>query len=141
MANLAELDRVITYLEDHPEEHQQDQWVCGTGACLAGTAALLNDYRRLTYREEVEIKQQGIDPSGLVKDRLGFDTWVPMAAERVLGLTCDEAFLLFMGGNDIATLREMYKDMANGESITRTWTYQHAAIDSKAVRKEGACER
>lgn len=44
MPNMIELDRAVTFIQDHPEKHKQKSWTCDTGACLAGWGALLNGY-------------------------------------------------------------------------------------------------
>lgn len=40
------IDKVLTYLKEHPKEWEQGSWVtdCGTQACFAGHAMLLSGY-------------------------------------------------------------------------------------------------
>ncbi len=43
--NVELAEEVLSYIHDHPEEHDQNQWgertACGTSMCFAGHAALL----------------------------------------------------------------------------------------------------
>lgn len=41
MANVGELDRVRRFLRDHPDLHNQREWLCGTTACVAGWTCAL----------------------------------------------------------------------------------------------------
>lgn len=95
------IDKVLTYLKDHPKEWFQDSWVtdCGTQACFAGHAMLLSgysvDYATVHWGDEVEEGHDCdyneckkiayfVDPSGY---RVRSED---LEANRLLGLTEDE---------------------------------------------------
>jgi hypothetical protein len=44
MPNMDQIDHALTFVTDHPEQHIQAEWICGTGGCLAGWGAMLNGY-------------------------------------------------------------------------------------------------
>lgn len=113
--NVDELDRNVTFIEDHPEQHNQRMWTCGTGACLAGHIALNNDY------EVVHSPATHTVINGLVRDQQGDLHEVASLARTLLDATRAEADLLFAGGNTAETLRLMTKDAQNGEDITKRW--------------------
>ena len=41
MANAERLQRVLTYIEQHPEEWKQSEWHCGSSHCFCGMAQIL----------------------------------------------------------------------------------------------------
>lgn len=112
MANIAELERVLTFITDHPEQHKQGSWTCNTGACLAGHAALLNGYRKF-YENGKAINGE------LIKDHRHYD--VEAEAIKVLGLRQTDAVILFSGTNTRDSIAAMIKDLANGEPLGRWW--------------------
>lgn len=82
---------VKNYLEEHPEEHDQDSWgrrtACGTTGCIAGTAAILNG---------ADIFWRDADGLGNAEAMYRCDSWTPFEyAVRALGLNNYEANWLF----------------------------------------------
>lgn len=123
--NITELDRIVTFIEDHPEQHCQDVWICETGACLAGHVALQNGYR---------VVSDGFKGRRVECLDTGEHKWVSDVAVEILGLTEEESILLFAGHNTIENLRMMTKDIANGENLRETWDLPDAGL--RATRKK-----
>ena len=114
MVNIAALEKVITFIEDHPEKHVQSRWTCETGACMAGWGALLHGYSVLPGFRKIVV------PPGKEHD-LEAAISVRQAAQEVFDIDYLTAHLLFLGGNSAETLRLMVKDLANGEDIAKNW--------------------
>lgn len=103
----AHAQAVLDYIEEHPEKHDQSNWVmnyesglsenmCGTTMCVAGTSVYLTD---------------GFD--GLVHHHI-YGGWSDAAAKN-LGLSIDESLaLFFMMDNQNAV--EMLRAVADGNS-------------------------
>lgn len=64
MLNIDLLDKTMNYIIEHPEEHDQNQWRCGTSRCFAGWACSLDGavpefsedylpYWKTTWRSEI----------------------------------------------------------------------------------------
>lgn len=102
--NVELLQQTMQYILDHPKEHDQSAFVntCGTAACFAGRAALL---------------------SGWTVHQI---TWAPMWAEgaALLGLTLDEAMVLFAINNTVPMMELMVKDLVNGDPLRRQYRYR-----------------
>lgn len=113
MANIAELERVLTFITDHPEQHKQGSWTCATGACFAGHAALLNGYQKY-FLDGVAVNGE------VIKDHRHYD--VEYEAIKILGLRQTDAVILFSGSNTRDSIAEMIKDLANGEPLGRWWS-------------------
>jgi hypothetical protein len=103
------LDRTIEYIEKHSEEHQQSVYRCSTGMCVAGHAAVL-DGAKWVHPEDPD------DPMVFVEqaDRDAFPSLledgetmvhVSLSASRRLGLSDDQALVLFGGGNALPTIK------------------------------------
>jgi len=115
MANIDVLEEALSFITDHPEQHQQAYWNCESGACFAGHIALLNGYRP-AYSV---ISETVIDGLVLGPDETSYRT--PHLAASLAGLTDVESELLFVAGNTRDEIALMIKDMRNGEDITKTW--------------------
>lgn len=63
-ANTELLERVLRYIELHPEEWDQDNWRCGTSFCFAGHTALLSGWKP-TQTEPSEIGWRSLDYESL----------------------------------------------------------------------------
>lgn len=87
----------MQHIVDHPEQHDQTVYVndCGTAFCFAGTAAMLSGWNI------VQIRHRPI--------------W---AFEELLGLTSDEADILFDSINTVAALQLMVKDLVNDQQLS-----------------------
>lgn len=110
MRNVALLQKTMQYIKDHPYAH--DQWMiinpgpyyedcsafeCGSTACFIGWAALLAGWTtRQVDACETPIRSIGVD---------------------ILGLTRQEAGILFYGGNTVDDLELMVKELVDGNEI------------------------
>lgn len=110
------LRAVARQIREHPETYNQHVWACGTQACIAGWAVLLSGGRigsaNDTWGESV------LDHAFLDDDEVG--EHVGDAAERLLGLTADEATVLFAGfWEPLAelTVPEALEKIADGADI------------------------
>jgi hypothetical protein len=84
VSNVGALDQIRTFLRQHPDLHKQQEWYCGTTACVAGWTVAL---------------EQGLTAGC----NLGGDAgWlrgvgsIELRAALLLGLTHDEADALFI---------------------------------------------
>lgn len=105
--NVELLQQTMQYVTDHPEQHYQARWICGTAACFAGRAGLL---------------------SGMTESQI----WnVDMGAHgaNLLGLTWFEARALFYADNTRPMLELMVKDLVNGSELRSRPEYQ-AEVES-----------
>jgi hypothetical protein len=125
MVNIPELERVIAFLEDHPDQHDQKHWLneCGTAGCLAGWTAMLNGYRAISHdtfgwagwTATVIADDDPDDPGNDVK----------VVAMKLLGLTEEDADVLFAPLNTRENMKLMSKDLANDEDLTQLWVRQY----------------
>lgn len=94
----------IEWAEGHPEEWKQDGWAeetdCGTTCCIAGHTVLDAGYQ-LDWDNGRAATTGG--------------RRIKMVAAELLGLTEDQAGLLFWGTNDIGTLYRVASQLTNGE--------------------------
>lgn len=113
--NVALLDETLAWIWAHPEEWKQEYWRCETGMCFAGWAAELAGAVWLTGTEDARshlVKAEADDPPehiSLSAMRFGASdaVWVRTRAQRLLGLTWDEADALFMETNRLVDIRRI----------------------------------
>lgn len=103
--NVELLESVMRHVLDHPDKHDQGKWVCGSKACFAGHALLMSGYSR----KKID-KLAGQFGSGYRK-------LVVIAAADELGLTLEEASVLFSIRNTVPDLQLMVKALVNGEVL------------------------
>ncbi len=100
MSDVAVMRRTLEQVLAHPEVHGQGNWVCRTSACFAGWTVLLHRQATLaaateTMRWDIASAWTWTDPrSGEVHCR---HHAVSAEAQFLLGLTDDEADILFLG--------------------------------------------
>lgn len=82
VSNIAEMDRVVSFLREHPHKHKQDRWACGTTACVAGWTLL------------PQLEWAGCTHLGSMLPTTDPDSIID-AARTVLGLSEEEAEVLF----------------------------------------------
>lgn len=115
--NIEALEGTMQYILDHPEEHNQSMWTCGTAMCFAGHATHL-------YGPEM-----GWECGRILLRVNGCEEWskgdsvadTPRLARQVLGLTQAESDMLFEANNTRAQLQLMVKDLVNGDEL-RTYS-------------------
>ncbi len=135
MANVELLESTMQYIKDHPEGHDQTVWTCETGACFAGHAVLRNGYRAST---RIDMWGNRIPVNGVVIDDKGEHRPVDRTAQRLLGLSDEDADIMFSAYNTADQLELMVKDLANGEELHGNWVreveYYHQADGEMAGR-------
>jgi hypothetical protein len=113
MVNLPEINRVLAHCEAHPKRHDQGMWLyipesgwtedeetlitdwqCHTTACLAGWTAILNGW-----------KPEHIDSVLVCNPATGEIDSVPTVARKILGLTVEQAQVLFTRTTTVADIR------------------------------------
>lgn len=75
---------------------------CGTAGCVAGWAVELTGRYELLFAGVEHVNELYVE---MVRDRVtGEEEYIETVATRELGLTIEEADVLFMGGNDMPML-------------------------------------
>lgn len=127
MANVELLERVMTFIEDHPDKHDQTEWLsgrapdrnpahwCATSGCFAGWAIVLSG--ALT---EAEIGVQARESSA-------WCVLAPRIAQGILEISTEDRSVLFHGNNTRENLGLMVKDIVNGEHLVRNWGMEPVA--------------
>lgn len=126
MRNTQELEAVMQYISDNPEEWDQENW-CGTTMCFAGHVAMrngcqravvsqLNDFGAMEFRHVELGSRTFIVRDHFVLDPLSKKVTVCEYARDILGLEDDEANLLFSGSNGIEDLQHIVKGLVNGDA-------------------------
>jgi hypothetical protein len=88
----------LDYIIAHPEECDQSQWVCETGMCFAGHAAVLGGWKM----EKTEDSFGEIYTGCAFKDNQRVAVWA--AAEEALSICSVREHYLFDGCNGIEDL-------------------------------------
>jgi hypothetical protein len=124
--NTAELEAVMQHIIDNPEDWDQEMWWCESTACFAGHVAArngchLNVASPHPYRLRSVMTQpwnSRLTPlyDQVVDDPARKPITVREYARDVLGLTDDEADLLFSGSNELEALQHIVKGLVNGDS-------------------------
>jgi hypothetical protein len=92
--------KTFEFIEAHPEEWEQSEWICETGMCYAGHAAHIAgaDLAEPSFAA----KAWGPDGDGI---------HISDYAQTVLGLGDGEATRMFFSENSLADLRGMVDDL------------------------------
>lgn len=130
MPNIELMDRVAAYIEEHPEDHYQEDWRCGTAACFAGWTALLSGAQWVCpVWEAPTAPVDHIDENGFVHvhnmyrvidPKSGLRVPVGVYAQKILGITAWEADELFDPDNDIGHIKVIidgYRAVAAAEEL------------------------
>jgi hypothetical protein len=138
MIDLQRLEQAVTYIEDHPEQHQQDLWIgtgdtnepstsswCGTVGCLFGWVALLNgdlpvntySGKRLLNAHELADTVDG--ETALVTGGHVLTVTVAERARELLGLTKAEGEWWSQGGRTVQEMRAALEAMKAGADSPR----------------------
>lgn len=118
--NIELLEKTMQYIKDHPHDHNQGEWWCGTTGCFFGWAVHLSGL-------ELEKDWTVITPGQWAGN------FLPETAAELLGLTQDEAATLSNGGNTIAMLELMVKDLVNGDKLKDQRHYGDTDTDDDQV--------
>lgn len=164
-ANVAALRAELEWITAHPARWDQntwcrppatfhrdaadDEWHCGTVACLAGWTALHAGYRPVAY-DGVDVELPVTDVARR-PDAVGVGARVPLPVEhvarRLLGLTPAQAALLFDGGNSLRDLWEFARVFTDGELtvpadvVARSATWNFEPDDEDRYRAADAPDR
>lgn len=128
--NLTEIEAIITYVEDHPEEWRQTEWAvrteCGTAYCMAGHAVVRAGYH-------VPLVGQNVGSCSCEKG--GQWELISIAAAQVLELDHDEALTLFACSNTLDDLKLIVKAWSNGQQVERVIDLDEVGgyVDSRMV--------
>jgi hypothetical protein len=111
------LDQVMDHIETHPEEWGQGAWVCGTTACVGGRTCLLSGDMPVLYPIGATGRMRA--DSVLTSDGVTCD--IGYRAEKLLGLTSDQADRLFWGANTLDDVRSMVRQIKGGPYESLSW--------------------
>lgn len=115
--NVPLLRKTLEHITAHPDEWDQDIWAertpCGTVACLAGTAVLLQGFELDFYESECDCGcREGTTASYVISDP---PQTIQEVARTTLGLTEDQADDLFESDNTLRDLWAYANSFTNGE--------------------------
>ena len=113
MANAERLQRVLTYIEEHPDQWNQAHWHCGSSHCFCGTAQILAGHA---------------PGSGRIFDQVC----------KWLGLSDSEFDVLAATGNTLEDLRRHVGDLIAGRPATVTVAMGSARATSRAHPRASA---
>jgi hypothetical protein len=99
MINTDLLTKTLAYIEEHPEEWNQENWRCGTQCCFAGHAALLAGWQWVNNWSHG--MTNGNNPNAAVE----------CVATDELGLCPNEARKLFVATNTLDDLRRIVTEL------------------------------
>lgn len=104
--NVPLLQATMQHIIDHPEQHDQSVFACGTAACFAGRAAILSGWS--------------------VRDvNRAWHMW--KAGGLLLGITYEETTTLFAPDNTSTMLELMVQDLINGDQLRLQPHYRRLA--------------
>lgn len=98
--NVALLRKTMEHIESHPQEWEQRHWICGSTACFAGHAVLIDGGESAFHHAYVIARTD--DPAWHVH---GGQISILRRAQHILGLTLAQAIDLFEGSNTMDDLR------------------------------------
>lgn len=103
--------KTLEHIENHPEEWLQEEWRCGTTACYAGHAGLIDGGEWAPWNGTVAMLARDDDPQDRVTVLDGTAIiHIEHRAQHALGLTERQADRLFSGSNALNDLRaEVYR--------------------------------
>ena len=119
--NVGLLQKTLETIKANPTHWNQKNWHCNSSHCFAGFTELL--YFGLPIYSNVETlrKDERIyDPIALHED---FSWGTRNNATNALGLTVEDATLLFAGGNTLADIESMVVHLVKFENLIN-WDYE-----------------
>jgi len=114
------LQKTLDTIKANPEHWYQKNWHCNSSHCFAGFAELLS-FGLPIYLNVAALKEDKrlYDP---VNCRVDFNWNTKGNATEALGLTEEDATLLFAGGNLLEDLESMVKHLVEFGSLVN-WNY------------------
>jgi hypothetical protein len=107
MPNIDKLNAVLAKIKADPKSWDQSRWFCGTAACFAGHAMLLEDCKVTTPTAGFGSFGHDVGDSDRVEMPNGAVCNVSRAAEEILDLSEDQADALFYYDNELVDLERM----------------------------------
>lgn len=104
-----ELVRALHHIELHPEQWDQQEWFCGTAACLAGHICLQHGWQPVDGSEEATGARM------VAKGNLADD--VAARACIIAGITAAEGYYLFRSDRTMDDLRTAIHNIDNDRAI------------------------
>jgi len=118
--NVELLEKTLETIKANPEHWNQKNWHCGSSHCFAGFAELLSF--GLPINSEVDTLKEDKRLYEPVNRRVGFNWFTKGNATEALGLTEEDATLLFAGGNLLEELESMVKHLVEFGSLVN-WNH------------------
>ncbi|MEU9837017.1 hypothetical protein AB0D67_36235 [Streptosporangium sp. NPDC048047] len=116
--NVAALERVYAHIVANPEEWNQRYWHCGTSMCFAGhTVAMYGTANWSAPGDpgcDTFVALSTDDEDDLFIDEGERVIYVADRARHILGITEDEAAVLFHQNNTLADIRRIIDDLIAG---------------------------
>lgn len=110
------LRRVLTYITEHPDEHDQGNWAvrteCGTAYCLAGHTVVLSGHE-VDWPTAFGASATTVTTAGVA----GTDQTIGELAATLLGLDFEDAAGedgLFWGGHELRDLWRIAAELTDG---------------------------
>lgn len=107
--NIERLRKEMEFITTHRDKHDQSVWAaktsCGTVGCLAGN---------IVFNEGLEIDWLGKNASYCF-DEQGDNVSIRDQAALILGLSWDQAEILFDGNNNLPGMWRYISNITNGE--------------------------
>lgn len=116
MPNVKLLRETLAHIEAEPRKWYQPDWRCGTGMCFAGWAVTLAGGQWKHGPDEAGSDLLVVEPGDSEFDRRVGSTMAMTRAQRLLGLTEDQADELFDGSNDLDNLRRIVEGLCAEEA-------------------------
>lgn len=120
--NVKLLKKTVKYIGNNRKEWDQANWRCGTGMCVAGTAAFISGAEWADPDPDGEfaeyVKATGEfadDPQSFESDGYGRLIHIREYAAKVLNLNEPAADALFDGDNSLKSIRKIAKQLADPE--------------------------
>lgn len=124
MANVHEIDMTIKDIETDEDRHDPHAWarriinlrgeVCGTAMCAAGFTVVRHGYELVFHYSPTALTTQWCQLPG------GRPVPIAETAQRILGLSDNEAQIFFAGQNTLDDLRA-FRDQAAEEGYIYGW--------------------
>lgn len=129
-ANVPLLLKTLAHIEAHPQEWDQERWICGTTACFAGRAAILDGAEFSSVHNAVFVIERAGDPPVHERGYIADAGTIHVAdrAQHALRLTEYQADVVFAGCNTLDDLRAYVYRLAGD------WTRLAETAEAAAVR-------
>lgn len=137
MPNAPLLLKTLHHIEAHPEEWVQETWHCGTTACYAGHAVIIDGGEWYPHGSALLIARDDDPAEDVWHDPCGSTSVIQVAhrARHILGLTHEQAVRLFSYDNTLDDLRaEVYRLVGDYDALAEvTARAATAAIDDPEI--------